>query len=394
MSQHTFTLATTDGEPVRYRIRVSHSLGKSDARGASINSGDKIDDNSATGVVGAGRDSWAYSGKREAIELSDPETTLIAVNDGDFLPASKYGEVSPLRGEASEPEGDDEPRQSGGASGWGDWLPPEDPSAERYGTASGPVREGGDPAVEYVGETGSPLSYTTEPMFRYIDPVDGDDSWPGTREDPLATIGEFVSRLPGYARHGVKAILRKGRTYVEGSIHFPHTVHKEMGSSGGHDTFTIGAGAPLGDDGEGADPLSRDERDSIVVKSKQIGVRLHPYATPNTMTFHNFKLEGCIQNRWGAVAARHMTLDPAENYYFLARGMDTYGGSIFAWDSTIAEGAPILANTAQHGHVAVRNCEADDPDSLDCVVRAQATDPRLITDEGGNEFGGIDFIGM
>ena len=350
---------------------------------------EQLEKNDATiesndGVVPNGGGNWALVGEvRGGKDLYAFDGDIHANSEVD---AGATAEVS---------EGDAERITNGSGGGWGPVQPPTDPDAERYGTAGRtPERDGGDPAVEYPNGVGHPGSFTTAPMYRWIDPDDGDDSWPGTKSDPIASISEFVSRLPTWGLHGIQGVLAKG-TYEEGAIHWPHPVFLGMGSGKGFGReFGLGGAGGKGPAGSDPSPLPRADREDIVVRARQINAQLYPYGNVFGASFHNFELKGCIQNRWGTTTVANVTLDPGANPQGSRppRGVDTYGGRVFVWDSRVRDGADYLANTAQHGMVSLRRCDGTDADSLKAAVRAQATDPSLIFDVWGNEFPHCPFV--
>lgn len=127
---NTVTFESRDKSPEQYRLRVSGALKKSTARGASADSNDLLEGQTATGAVVGGRDSYEYTGERTEIALSNPSNVNIAVNDKPFIAATKYGEVVAM--------GD-----SGGGGGESESTPPKAVSAAPAPTERTQVSTGG-----------------------------------------------------------------------------------------------------------------------------------------------------------------------------------------------------------------------------------------------------------
>lgn len=372
--------ASSGDTDVQYAVLIDGDAEKSGAFEASINDSDTIERLGngkllLTGSVWGGTDAYAYRGVREAMAFSDNSRVTVHIDNGSKQ--KHIGDVTRFR---EIVDWSNRPRSgsSGGGGGGG--------SQKTGSVETGPNVE---TKTRASGNGDSPITYTTGPFHRYIDPQDGDDSWPGTKEDPIKTIGEYIRRWPTISYHSTHGFMRKG-TFNEGPIHFPETKVKEFGNHGSRDDL-FGIGPAVDEIGE----LPRDDVRDYVVNARQVNTRLHPYTNFNTMGFHDFQLNGCVQNRHSTVGLVNMVLNPGEmgppgGGGRMARGYDAYAGLGFLIDCHVLEGADYLANLAQQGRLEVRRCSAEDLDSLEGVINLQASKRRNVYDMGGNDLGPTD----
>ena len=321
------------------------------------------------GVVAGGWDYYGVQGWVSGLKLRP--SAMVTLN-GEQVSRQELLDYRPAR-----VGGGGAGQNSGGGDGTG--------SAGDHRPDDEPIERGENVSVQtgtrasHGNDPNSPYTYTTGPFVRVLDPQDGDDTWPGTPKDPLKTIQEYLDRLPLLAQHTAHGITRKG-AYNEGALHMHPVIKAWDGNKGG---LRIGPDVEIGKN----EHLPRRDREDIVVNARQINAQVWGYATPNQFTFHNMKINGALQNRWGQIAARYVTFDPVPMASGMKRAYDCYGGFGFLWDCDFAAGTHHVANLAQHGQVELRRCSLDDPSALRSVINLQGATEAGVHDGGGNDLG-------